>query len=401
MGYLCVKCSSKHPYLKNNFCPFEEFIRKFSPKTFNLNFLGNTPPDIFIGTYNYPNVFAGIISPIENNKNNTANNPEDWFKQNLQIENILLTRSSMIYSRFKNNVKQKSKLQEVMQEVTMSHKSVDVEFFLEKQPKIRLRLDQKNIPISNPAPLKKAVITENIVIKKPIEKAVYSSDIKSKEAVLELYNKEFPVSHLIKLLSAGLLGIEKNRKLVPTKWSITAVDTLISKELMKNIRGYKWINKVQVFFDTYLENHYEIILLPAEWSFEVIEVKLPGIDESCFWQDFEFHTDRKNYADDVTGAYYANRLAVCEYLEKIKKQASVIVLREIGNYWAPLGVGILREVTRNAFRKKPLEFDNLNEALENIGSRLKISFDNVSDKSILIKRYKTQKKLNYFLGFFC
>jgi len=155
MGFSCVKCSSKHPPFKNNFCPFEEFIKKFSPKTFNLNFFGNTPPDIFIGAYNYPNVFAGIISPIEKERN-IANNPEDWFKQNMQIENILLNRSSMIYSRFKNNVKQKNKLQEVMQEVSMSTKSVDLEFYLEKQPTLGLNLYQRNMPVANPAPLKKA-----------------------------------------------------------------------------------------------------------------------------------------------------------------------------------------------------------------------------------------------------
>ena len=304
----------------------------------------------------------------------------------------------MIYSRFKNNVKQKNKLQEVMQEVSMSTKSVDLEFYLEKQPTLGLNLYQRNMPVANPAPLKKAVITENINIKKPIEKVVYSNDIKSKEAILELYTKEFSISHLIKLLSAGLLGIEKNRKLVPTKWSITAVDTLISKELMKNIREYKWIDKIQVFYDTYLENHYEIILLPSEWSFEVIESKLPGTDESYFWRDFEFYSERKSYADDVTGAYYANRLASCEYLEKIKKQASVIILREIGNYWAPLGVGILREVSRNAFRKKPLEFNNLKEVFENIQQRMKMNINNFCSRSMLIKKYRTQKKLSEFFA---
>lgn len=399
MGYLCELCNGKHPYLKDNFCPFQELTKKFSPQKLNLDFLGNTPPDVFVGTYNYPNVFTGILSPVEY-KEDTSNlsNPEDWFKQKLGISDILINRSSMIYSRFKTNIKEKNKLLETTQELAMSKKSVDVEFFLEKKPKLGLGLDYRNIPISNPAPLKKAVIAENINIDKQVETLVFSKDIKSQEGILGLYKRGFSISYLIKLLSSGLLGIINQRKLVPTKWSITAVDSLISKNLIEKIRSYKWINEIQIFYDTYLENHYEIILLPREWSFEVIEAKLPALDESYFWQDYENFNDRKNYACDVTGAYYANRLAVCEYLEKIKKQASVLILREIGNYWAPLGVGILREVSRNAFNKEPLKFNNLNESFENINERMKLNLDKLFNRSFLLKEYKSQKKLSAFFN---
>src|SRR3989344_1960990 len=394
MGYLCHSCTSKHPYLNNGYCPFKDVIKRFSPKTFKLEFLGNTPPDIFVGEYNYPNVFTGILSPIEYKKETShLSNPEDWFKQKLEIHDILELRSSMIYSRFKSNIKTQTKLLETMQEVSMSKKSVDVEFHLEKKPNFSINLDSKAIPMSNPAPLKKAVITENVNIEKPVEKLVYSNDIKSSESILDLYKKGFSVSYLMKLLSAGLLGIKKQIKLVPTKWSITAVDTLISKNLIDKIKQYNWLNEVLVFHDTYLENNYEIILFPNEWSFEVIEVKLPGLDENYFWQDYEFYEGRKKYAFDVTGAYYANRLSACEYLNEIKKQAGILIIREIGDYWAPLGVGILREVSRNAFKTHPLKFNNLKEAFDNIQSRLKFDVNKLIDKSILLKIKKSQRKL--------
>ncbi|MEK6937186.1 MAG: hypothetical protein AABW58_03895 [Nanoarchaeota archaeon] len=397
MGYICQNCNSKHPFFKDGFCPFQDIIRKFSPQSFKLDFLGNTPPDIFVGEYNYPNVFTGILSPIEyKEENSILSNPEEWFKNKLGISEILFNRSSMIYSRFKSNVRTGNKLLEVMQEVSMSKKGVDVEFNLERRPKLSLGVDLRNIPVSNPAPLKKAVITENVNVDRNVEKLVYADDIKSQEGILSLYNKGFNISYLIKLLSAGLLGIKDNRRLVPTKWSITAVDTLLSKNLMKNIRDYKWVDKFYVFHDTYLGNHYEIILIPQEWSFEVIETKLPGTDESYYWQDFESYNDRKNYASDVTGAYYANRLSTCEYLEKVKRQAGVLVLREIGNYWAPLGVGILREVSRNAFNKGPLVFNNLKEVSENIQERMKMDLNKLFNRSFLLKKHNSQMKLSNF-----
>ena len=37
-------------------------------------------------------------------------------------------------------------------------------------------------------------------------------------------------------------------------------------------------------------------------------------------KDYELFNGRKTYADSVTGAYYANRLALAEYLEKVKNR---------------------------------------------------------------------------------
>ena len=72
---------------------------------------------------------------------------------------------------------------------------------------------------------------------------------------------------------------------------------------------------------------------------------------------------RKKYAFEVTGAYYANRLGLAEHLEKIKRQATAIFIREVGpEYYAPLGVGILREITRSAFQNKPEKFNTIEEA---------------------------------------
>ena len=49
------------------------------------------------------------------------------------------------------------------------------------------------------------------------------------------------------------------------------------------------------------------------------------------------------------------------YLEKIKKQCSCLVLREARpEYWAPLGVGILREASRKAFQETPEIFNSIN-----------------------------------------
>ncbi|GAI17562.1 unnamed protein product, partial [marine sediment metagenome] len=113
-----------------------------------------------------------------------------------------------------------------------------------------------------------------------------------------------------------------------------------------------------------------------------------------FMQDHEGFFGRKDYAEDVTGAYYANRLAVCEYLEKIKRQACVLVLREVRpEYYAPLGVGILREASRHAFNQKPETPTTIDEAFKIMQTRLRIPIEKFRQISWILKNYGKQKRL--------
>jgi len=367
-------------------------------KNISLNFTGSSPPEIFVGEFNYPNVFTGILSPAKHDEYSyRLSDPEEWFKARLNERDILLNRASMVYSRFVSNIKYGNKLTNVMQEVSMAKKPVDVNFELKKKPGLSFKLDNFHKPIFNPAPLKKAVLEENPKVEKRVEYIVGDNDMKANDAILDLYQHNFTASNINKLLSAGLLGINIQRKLVPTKWSITAVDDLISKSLIEKIKHYNAINEYLVFYDEYLGNHYEILLMPRHFSFEVIEAKYNSNSNMIqFWQDYESHNKRKTYAASVTGAYYSNRLGICEHLDKIKMQASILVLREVKDYEIPCGVGILREVTRNAMRKQPLKFNDFKSAAENIKSRLKIPANMFFDKSILLKEIREQKTLSNF-----
>jgi len=219
-----------------------------------------------------------------------------------------------------------------------------------------------------------------------------------------MYKTGIPVSDVIKILSAGLLGMKTQRKLVPTRWSITAVDDGLSKDLLKRIRYYPEIGEIMLFHAYYVGNHYEILLLPDKFSFEVIEAEMKGGlwnkgNEVELMQDYELFGGRKSYANEVTGAYYANRLALAEYLEKTQKQASAVFFREARpEYHAPLGVGILRECCRAAFRNPSEKFATLDEAFAKMKDRLKLSPNIFREKSEILKEYGKQKKLNQWFG---
>lgn len=360
-------------------------------------FSGSSPPEIFIGKYNYPNVYTGILSPEEYGSTQIMSSPELWHKEKLNIPQILDFRKQLIYGRTQSNIKKlQTKFLSVLKEIAMTHSSVSAEFKLKKPISPNNEKESRVPLISNSALVKSVRLEENPKIKPRVDYLVNDTDAKSETSILELEKSKISTESIIKILSAGLLGLKKNRKLVPTRWSITAVDDALSKNKLKKIRYYPQIDEIQLFNSYYLGNHYEVLLLPENWEFEVIEISLKDYG---VWHDYESFFPRKEYAKSVTGAYYANRLAVTEYLEKIKKQASVIVLREIRpEYYAPLGVGILRQTSRASFTQKPKTFSTIKETIQDIQERIKQPIENFFEKSLILKNYGKQQKLNRFLN---
>ena len=401
---ICSKCKGRNWCGRS--CPILKKIKEFLPKT-EMHFSGSSPPEIFVGRYGYPNVYTGILSPNQHEKTDLFSSSKQWVEQGLTIDNILEMRGKLIYGQFRSNIKDvriNKKFTSVMQEISMSHKPVSTEFFLRKPINFQIQLDKHVSVIGNPAPLKYVRLEENPKIEKKVEYISSDDELRASDGMQELYQSKISIEHIIKLLSAGLLGKRNKRILVPTRWSITATDDTISKELLKKIKQYPEISEINLFHSDYVGNHYEFILLPDKFSFEVIEAKISGSvwnptgKSTYLSQDYESFFPRKKYAENVTGAYYANRIAVSEYLEKIKKQASCLVLREARpEYWAPLGVGILREASRKAFQKKSEKFSTLKETLEIIKKRLITPIEKFKEKSEIIKNYGKQKKLtSYF-----
>ncbi|HLF53962.1 MAG TPA: hypothetical protein VI544_02175 [Candidatus Nanoarchaeia archaeon] len=361
-------------------------------------FSGSSPPEIFVGKWNYPNVYTGILSPdTPGEDTQILSSAELWHKNKLSIFEILNLRNKLIYGRKQNNIKQNlnnQKFISIFREIAMADKSVSAEFKLKKPITKNLEKETKVPLIKHAADVSQVRLQENPSINPKVDYLVNDTSAKSVTAMLELEKAGIETSSITKLLSAGLLGLKTNRKLVPTRWSITAVDDALSKEKLKKIKNSREISEFQLFNAEYLGNHYEFILLPDKFSFEVIENSLQS---GGFWQDYESFSPRKRYAEDVTGAYYANRLALCEYLEKIKRQAQCIVLREVRpEYYAALGVGILRQISREAFSKQPEKFETIEEALQSSQKRLKQPISRFTERSIILKNYGKQKKLNQF-----
>jgi hypothetical protein len=237
-----------------------------------------------------------------------------------------------------------------------------------------------------------------------VEKAYYDTDLRATDAVRELYGRGVLVSKIQKAFSVGAFGVEKRRQLVPTRWSITAVDDIISKGLVAQVKTFPEINEFRVYESIYLDNVFEILMLPQAWSYESMEAWYPGTtwnpdgESVIIYSDAEGYNGRTTYAQ-IGGCYYSARLATCELLVKERRQATVIVLREARpGYIMPIGVWQVRENVRNAMRQTPYKFNTLNDTLKFVSDRFLIPMQQWVDQGKLIRQAMVQKRLSDFFS---
>jgi len=291
----------------------------------------------------------------------------------------------------------------------MSEVPVNLSAILEKPVKIQIKLDRFTQPVGpHGKGIKKLVIEDNNVkIARNVDRVVDDTDLNANIAVKDLYDSGMSVTRINRILSAGLLGNAKKRKLVPTRWSITATDDIIGKKLIDEVKSFQELGEFRVFQSTgYMDNWYGVLLLPREWSFEQIEAWSPGWVGSdktnvkmTFAVDQEFYNGRTTYASNVAGGYYAGRIAVLEYLTSIRKQAAAIVFREIrSGYVIPLGVWQVRENMRRTMEGEYDTFSSLEEALLKIEDYLGKSLKPWVKKMKYLTMVKTQRRLTeYFV----
>ena len=321
-----------------------------------------------MGRYGYRLVRAGPVVPL----NDAREQPP---LLGMDIGEIIAARSQMVRSETKIGVLEAQapgKLLEACQQIAMSSAPVGTEVSFFKPPQGKLDFDGVLSPSGLSGELKRMEITTNPLIPRKVDEIVEDRDAGAADALGELYSAGIGMDHISRMLSLGLLG--KKRKLVPTRWSITASDDMIGKELKESVLDRPLVNDYYLFSGEDLGNRFEILLLPRPFSFELIEIWMPRsvwAEDGFIGEDREDTRLKKSYSP-LAGGYYAARLAVLELLDRLGRQAAVLAVREISeDYWAPLGVWVVREVARKAMSAPPVRFGSLSEAAAEMERRIK------------------------------
>ncbi|MEM4295467.1 MAG: hypothetical protein QXI89_00365 [Candidatus Anstonellales archaeon] len=363
-------------------------------KTFEINeneIYGSSPPSIFIGSYGYPYVYAGpLISKHE--ECSIFDTPEHWLKENLKQHDIIKFRLSLLRGKKKTRVSENTKFIENLKELALANKEpYTIMEIKNMSSNINFNKEIEEHALYGPSAEINNFYIDNTYWNPKLEKFYYDRDAEASTAVKELYLNGVPFSSITKCFSAGCFGIEKNRKLVPTRWAITAVDSMLGNMLLKNVRQYEIIDEYRIYNYNALFNSYYILLVPSHWIYEWFEAFLHIYgDEELIFNDAEFH--KKTGYSSVGGCFYTCRFAVLEALERMKIQAGCFVFREAYKGYVPLGVFNVRECVREAMKKQYLSFNTMNEALSYLKSKLKIPMQRYLKQSVLLNHYISKRQ---------
>jgi len=194
--------------------------------------------------------------------------------------------------------------------------------------------------------------------------------------------------------------VAKNRRLVPTRWSITAIDDILGRNILERTKTYPLINEFRVYDWDQLDNRWCVMFIPCSWRYELIEAWYPNTAWNPMGKQVEiissheFYEGRKEYAE-IGGCYYAARLAVNEILSQERRQAGVVIFREAHpGYIMPVGVWNVRENVRAALRTAPSRFNSLEQAMAHIGQRMEISVARWTRASAIVRDFVQQRRID-------
>ena len=389
-----------------------DFENRFESVASGGTAFGSTAPSIFVGHSNYPHVPTGLLSPVGNEA--TAADfitDSSWYEEEVSIGDVMARRSALLNANRSYSVSAPAQQSGtvpnvadswdgflgVQREVAIADRPVNVEVDLAKRPELSFNVDDIAEPTGPWAQAKDATLTENPHVPREVDKTLSDDDWRAEGAMAYLYRRDFDVYDIHRILSAGALGQTQERRLVPTRWSITAVDDTIGKLLRGQIRTAKPLNQVEVWRNEFMGNAYWVLLAPGQWEFELVEIKAPG----SVWNpapggtvhigsDYESYDGRTTYVQETAGAYHASRLGVLEHLNNRDRQAKALVIRHVSDeYWGPVGVWQVRESVRNAFTGEPGQADTLGSAVTELLPHLPISSEQLRRSSTLVEAQQT------------
>ncbi len=404
---MCLRCRSAQLLCGKPVCPlllrYHAFERTL-PMVQGTELSGSSPPGVFVGRYGYPRVSFGPLLSPEHGSTEMLDTPEHWVGRS--VAEVVGFRTGLVRGTSPIRVTDAEKpipMLEQMQLLGLASESAESETRFRRPPRGHITLSDSAPPFGLSAPIEHIRLDIRRV-DPHLDRLSSDTAANARTAVTELYARGVRVSRIQRAFSVGTLGRRGRRKLVPTRWSITAVDDVLSKQNLDRVRELPELGEIRVHRLTALDNRWVIVLLPGIWRYESIEAWYPETlwnpspTQVILLGDHEGHDGRTTYAS-IGGCYYAARLAVSEALLRLGRQAGATVLREVHpGEILPLGVWNVREHVRAALQEPSLHLGSLPELNEVLRATFSIPLDRWLAQSAVLHETRTQRRLDDWLG---
>ena len=370
---------------------WNEYLSKYGNLFSSDSISGSSPPSVFVGTYNYPKVNVGPMVPPIHGDTEILDAPERWTGKSL--DEIVNYRLNLVRGIQKVPVNDPTgRYIENLQELAMSEHATDSDVQFTKATSAVGLLDGYNAPFGPIGEIKSAKFS-NSPVERKIEKVYYDRDLLANDAVLKLYNSGIDVSQIQKCFSIGMMG--KKRKLVPTRWSITATDDIISNDLVQKALEFSVIDRYEIYHYEHLGNLFSVVFFPHRWLYEMIEAWYSN-GVLGFGSDHE-GVKGIDHPPEIAGAYYSAKLAVVEHLVANELQSGALVLREIRpEYAIPIGVWQIREGVREAMKQQPVIASSFENALDVASKSMSISRKEWLEHGSIVQLMKQKTISDFF-----
>lgn len=404
---LCARCKGYKRLCGLPKCPILEAFRaqvKAATSARGTLVEGATPPGILVGEHGYPKVRVYYMIPpgLHGEEARYHEAPTLWAVRREPLSRIITLRSELLSASMSVDARDPYRLyQEEVGLAAVSEEPVDSEAKLAKPPVPRLSFDGISKPRGPSAPVERIRVAGNPRLPKPAERMIWD-DAPAADAIIELYEAGLDVYSIQRIMSVGFLGRLRARRVVPTRWAITAVDETISRHLREKLRDKPELDRVEVYHGEYLGNKFTIILMPGPGSIEWIEAWQPNTlwtrsaRDPVIWRVEEDPLGRKTAED---GGYSAAKIAVLEYLARRGRRADVVILREITpSYYAPVGNWHIRETVRRAMGSGPIASSLALGELESIVRGLHDNPDKLLSESRFLPwgRFRRSRVTDFF-----
>jgi DNA repair protein NreA len=402
---MCLRCRSAQLLCGKPVCPIlvkYEAFRQTMPLISGKELEGSAPPGVFVGRYGYPKVSVGpLVSPMHGDTL-LYDTPEDWVGR--PVQELVGFRTGLVRGTHPIRVTDAEKpipLLTELQTLAIARESVEVEAHFKRAPRGQIALSDTTPPYGPSAPIENFRLDVRKV-DQHLERLTSDTDANARIAVGELYGRGVRVSRIQRAFSAGTLGRHGRRRLVPTRWSITAVDDVLGKGNLEKIRYLPELSEILLYSYVALDNRWLLIFLPGHYRYESIEAWYPNTlwnpntERIVMIGDHEGFSGRTTYAS-IGGCYYAARLATSEAQLRMGRQGGVVVLREVHpGEILPLGVWNVREHVRAALTARPERVASLAELNTRIGQTFAIPIERWLANSAVLHEARTQRRLEDF-----
>jgi hypothetical protein len=396
----CRVCQGDIKRCRLAICPYLDRVRAWFLERRDLrttNLFGASPPSAFVGSWGYAKVLVGpLVPPVRDEDTSILDASESWLSYDLA--EILRFRLSLVRGKAPRRVAEArvpDSILATVQEGAMASKPVDTEMWFAKRPSLVSPFSSRAAPSGPSADITKVDLASNPSVPRRVDDLVSDTDVRAGEAISDLYDHGITQSQITRIFSVGLLGMKERRRLVPTEWSITAVDDILAKGLVQEVRDHPWISEFEVTNASGLANNVAILLFPQAFMFEALEAWNLAANPTPA-HDHEFASGRTTYPDQIAGAYHATRLPVLEHLAARRRQAGAIVFMEVYDDWVPLGVWRYRELARAALAKTASKFATLEGAESDLGRRLQLPLGNWWRSSAVRRYLRSQRRITSY-----